>query len=333
MKYLVNDCTDACRNMAFDAFCLESLPLDEPVFCLWRNSPSVIIGLNQNAYTEVDLNYLKANGIALARRVTGGGAVYHDLNNLNYTITGRSEDLDRDCPGYLTLIADALRSLGVPAELTGRNDILVDGRKCSGYAKRVYKDRLMVHGTLMFDVDLAAMTAALSAPGSKFSSKGIASVRSKVANLKDYLPRFDGVLAFRDALHDILADGDSEVPVSPAQQALIEQEAESRYRNWEWIYGRSPDAAFRTSHKFACGTVEAGFDLSHGRIVSIRFGGDFIGSLPAEALEERLSGCRFELEAIISALKAAERDIRVSDCFDGLTEEDLAWLITRNSQN
>lgn len=333
MKYLVNDCNDACRNMAFDAFCLESLPLDEPVFCLWRNSPSVIIGLNQNAYTEVDLNYLKTNGIALARRVTGGGAVYHDLNNLNYTIVGRSEDLDRDFPGYLSLVADALRSLGVPAELTGRNDILVEGRKCSGYAKRVYKDRLMVHGTLMFDVDIAAMTAALSAPGSKFSSKGIASVRSKVANLREYLPQFATVLELRDALHSILAGGDGEVQLDAGQQALIEKEAESRYRSWEWIYGRSPEAAFRTSHKFACGTVEAVFDLSHGRIASIRFGGDFIGSLPATALERRLVGCRFEPDAVAAALKGAEGDVRTGDCFDGLTEDDIARLITGNARN
>lgn len=331
MKYLVNDCTDACRNMAFDAFCLEGLPLREPVFCLWRNAPSVIIGLNQNAYTEVDLNYLKNNGIALARRVTGGGAVYHDLNNLNYTIVGRSEDLDRDFPGYLSLVADALRSLGVPAELTGRNDILVDGRKCSGYAKRVYKDRLMVHGTLMFDVDIAAMTAALSAPGSKFSSRGIASVRSKVANLKEYLPQFTTVLEFRDALHGILAGGDGEVQIDDAQQALIDEEAESRYRSWEWIYGRSPDAAFRTPHKFACGTVEAAFNLSHGRIESIRFGGDFIGSLPAAPLEERLAGCRFEADAIVSRLE--DGPLTAGDCFDGLTAGDIAWLITRNSEN
>ena len=191
----------------------------------------------------------------------------------------------------------------------------------------------MVHGTLMFDVDLAVMTAALSAPGSKFSSRGIASVRSKVANLKEYLPQFATVLEFRDALHGILAGGDGDVQIDAAQQALIDEDAESRYRSWDWIYGRSPDAAFRNSHKFACGTVEAAFNLSHGRIESIRFGGDFIGSLPAGALEERLTGCRFEPEAVIAALKGSDGDVRVSDCFDGLTEEDIAGLITRNSQN
>ncbi|MBP5740417.1 MAG: lipoate--protein ligase family protein, partial [Bacteroidales bacterium] len=192
MRYLRNDSTDPHFNMAFDGFCLERLPLDEPVFFLWRNRPSVIIGLNQSAFSEVNMDYLKDHGIVLARRTTGGGAVYHDLQNLNYTIVGRSNDLERDYPGYLSLVVDALRELGVPAEVTGRNDIMVEGRKCSGFAKRVYKDRLMVHGTLMYNVDFEALTKALSVPGSKVEAAGIASVRSRVSNLKDYLP-FDNI--------------------------------------------------------------------------------------------------------------------------------------------
>ena len=129
MRYLLNPSTDPHFNMAFDQFCLERLQADEPVFFLWQNRPSVIIGLNQSAYAEVNLRYLEEQGIVLARRVTGGGAVYHDLQNLNYSIVGRSADLERDYPGYLTYVIEALRALGVPAELSGRNDILVEGRK------------------------------------------------------------------------------------------------------------------------------------------------------------------------------------------------------------
>ena len=154
MKYLTNTSTDPHFNMAFDEYCLEQLQTDEPVFYLWQNRPSVIIGLNQSAYAEVNLPYLEDKGIVLARRVTGGGAVYHDLQNLNYTITGRIRDLERDYPAYLETMLRALQALGVPATLSGRNDILVDGRKCSGYAKRVSRDRLMIHGTLMYDVDM-----------------------------------------------------------------------------------------------------------------------------------------------------------------------------------
>ena len=185
MKYLQNTSTDPHFNMAFDEFCLEQLKADEPVFYLWQNRPSVIIGLNQSAYAEVNLPFLQEKGIKLARRVTGGGAVYHDLQNLNYTITGRIRDLEKDYPAYVETMANALRTLGVPAQLSGRNDILVEGRKCSGYAKRMSRDRLMIHGTLMYDVDIDTLTRALSVPGSKLSAAGIESVRSRVSNLKD----------------------------------------------------------------------------------------------------------------------------------------------------
>ena len=323
MRYLVNDCTDACRNMAFDEYVLERLPLDEPVFYLWRNAPSVIIGLNQSAYAEVNLPYLESRGIALARRVTGGGAVYHDLQNLNYSIVGRSRDLNADYPEYLHFMVNALRRMGVPAELSGRNDIMVDGRKCSGYAKRVWKDRLMVHGTLMFDVDLSVLQDVLSVPGSKMAASGVASVRSKVANLKDYLPAFKDVLALKDALHRILAGPDEEVILTDSQQAEIERMAEEKFRSWDWLYGRSPEAQFRASKKFACGTVEVNWSVRHGLLEDVRFGGDFLGNLPAEGLAARLNGIRFEPESILAALKEAG----VRDYFDGLTPDDLAAVL------
>ena len=323
MRYLINECTDACRNMAFDEFALESLPLDEPVFYLWRNAPSVIIGLNQSAYAEVNLDYLKEHGIALARRVTGGGAVYHDLQNLNYTIVGKSRDLNADYPDYLHFMVNALRRLGVPAELSGRNDIMVDGRKCSGYAKRVWKDRLMVHGTLMFDVDLSVLQQVLSVPGSKMAASGVASVRSKVANLKDYLPAFADVLALKDALHATLAGTDSEVALSAAQLAGIEKMADEKFRTWDWIYGRSPEAEFKSARKFPCGTVEVSWSVRHGLLQDVRFGGDFLGNLPAEGLAARLNGLRYEKATLLAALQ----DAGVHDYFDGLGAEDLAGLL------
>ena len=325
MKYLINDCTDACRNMAFDEFSLEGLPLDEPVFCLWRNAPSVIIGLNQSAYAEVNLEYLREHGIALARRVTGGGAVYHDLQNLNYTIVGKSRDLNADYPEYLHIVADALRGLGVPAELSGRNDIMVGGRKCSGYAKRVWKDRLMVHGTLMFDVDLSVLTEALSAPGGKMDAKGIASVRSRVANLKDYLPGYKDVLALRDALHKVLAGGDGEVKLTPEQIAEIDRMAEEKFHSWDWIYGRSPSTGFKASRKFACGTVEVGWTVEHGCIRNLAFAGDFMGNLPVDGLCAALEGCRFEHSALVERLNKNPEP--VCGYFDGLGAEDLASLL------
>ena len=323
MKYLSNASTDPHFNMAFDEFCLEQLKADEPVFYLWQNRPSVIIGLNQSAYAEVNLPFLEEKGILLARRVTGGGAVYHDLQNLNYTITGRIRDLEKDYPAYLETMVRALRALGVPAELNGRNDILVNGRKCSGYAKRVSKDRLMIHGTLMYDVDIDTLTQALAAPGSKLSAAGVASVRSRVANLKDYLPQFVDIDAFRDALQALLAGDDEEIVLSPAQRALIETDAATKFRTWEWNYGRSPAAAFQVRRKFPCGTIEASFSLRSGRIDHLHFTGDFLGNLPPDRIEQAIEGTPFTREALLAALRA----IPVVEYFDHLTAEDLVSFL------
>ena len=283
-------------HFLFDEFILEQFPLDEPVFYLWQNRPSVIIGFNQNAYAEVNLDYLSQKGIVLARRVTGGGAVYHDLGNLNYTIAGRSRDLDRDYPDYLNLIVNALRRLGVAAELTGRNDILVDGRKCSGYAKRV--------------------------PGSKLSAAGVASVRSRVANLKDYLPQFTTIQAFQSALQQILSAGDGLLSLTQEQLGAISREADTKFRTWEWNYGRSHRADFSASRKFSCGTVLATWRIDNGCIHSLQFGGDFLGNLPAEGLSAALEGCRFDRSALLERLVNA----RPTLYFDGLSPEELLSL-------
>ena len=323
MKYLQNNSLDPHFNMAFDEFCLEQLKADEPVFYLWQNRPSVIIGLNQSAYAEVNLPYLREKGIELARRVTGGGAVYHDLQNLNYTITGRIRDLEADYPAYVETMARALRALGVPAEVSGRNDILVDGRKCSGYAKRVSRDRLMIHGTLMYDVDIDTLSQVLATPRSKLSVAGISSVHSRVANLKAYLPQFEDIHAFQAALQALLAGADGKISLTEAQLARIEADAATKYRTWEWIYGHSPFASFRVGRKFSCGRVEAAFSLKAGCIDGLRFSGDFLGNLPAERISDALQGCRFSREAISSVLCKEP----VDNCFDRLSAEELTSLL------
>ncbi len=326
MRYLKNDCTDPHWNMALDEYCLESLPLDEPLFYLWRNAPAVIIGLNQNAYNEVNLKYLKEHGITLARRVTGGGAVYHDLQNLNYTIVGRSLNLEADFPGYMHFMLDALRSLGVDAHLSGRNDIMVDSRKVSGYAKRVYCDRLMVHGTLMYDVDLDALTRALDVDGSKLQAAGVASVRSRVANLKDFLPQYGSIEEFRQALQERLSRGyrDAQLLLSSDDLAAIREMREKKFATWEWIYSRSPLASRNARAKFpSCGTVEVSLNVEHGLISQLSFGGDFLGNLPPEELAKALSGCRFDYREVCKVLS----DRGVQDYFDGCTPQELARLI------
>ena len=310
MKYVVNTCTEPQWNMAHDEFLLEGLT--ETVFCLWQNRPSVIVGLNQNPYAEVDVKYLEANNISLARRVTGGGAVYHDLGNLNYSIAGPIAEME----DKFSLMARTLRQLGVPAELSGRNDILVDGRKCSGYAKRLSKNRMMIHGTLMWEVDLETLTRALAVPGSKLAAKGIASVRSRVANLKDYLPQFQSLTEFRQVLQALLAGGSPVLELTQAQRAEIDFMANQKFRTWEWNWGHSPQASFRSSKKFPCGTVQVDYTLKNGVFESLTFGGDFMGNKPASELAQNLIGVR--PEAVLTT--------PVSDYFDGLGPADLYTL-------
>ncbi len=296
--------------MAHDEFLLEGL--SDTVFCLWQNAPSVIIGLNQSAYAEVNLPYLEANGIVLARRVTGGGAVYHDLGNLNYSIAGPSKEVEK----HYDTMAQALRSLGLDVQRTGRNDLMLDGRKCSGYAKRLSRGRMMIHGTLLWDVDLATLTEALSVPGSKLQAAGIASVRSRVCNLKSYLPQFGSISEFRGALQEILACGDTEIVLSDAQKESITEAAESKFSTWEWNIGHSPATTFESTRKFACGTVTARYTLKRGVFTELVFTGDFIGPRPVAELSERLIGCKTSV--ILSE--------PVSEYFDGLTPEELLSL-------
>ena len=298
--------------MAFDEFVLEGIQAQEPLFFLWQNAPAVIIGLNQSPYAEVNLPYLEQKGILLARRVTGGGAVYHDLGNLNYSIVGPLEQMEN----AFEWVPEALQKMGVPAERSGRNDILVDGKKCSGYAKRLSKDRMMIHGTLMWDVDLDVLTEALKTPGSKVTAKGIASVRSRVANLKDYLPQFPTLDAFRQALQEQLAAGDGEYVLTEAQRAEVDREAREKFSTWEWNFGHSPETTHRGKKKFACGTVEVLYSLKGGELADVTFQGDFLGNRPAEELAAQLKGKRLQELGTLD----------VSAYFDGLDGTLFATL-------
>lgn len=315
MRFLTNPSTDPWYNMSFDEYCLVQYLSDDNFFYLWRNRPSVIIGLNQNAFSEVNLAFLEEKGICLARRVTGGGAVYHDLQNLNYSFVGRDVSPQP--------VVDALRRLGVRAELTGRNDIYVDGRKVSGYARRVWHDREIVHGTLMYDVDLDTLSRVLDVPGSKLEAKGIASVRSRVANLRDYLPQFPDLDSLQAALQELLAGDDAELPFGEERRAAVRRISEEKFSTWEWIYGQSKAADLVRSRRLACGTVEARLSLDRGVLTGVAFGGDFLGGLPAEALAAQLAGLRFERSALQAALQQAEP----GRYFDGVGVEELLDLI------
>ena len=315
MKFLTNISTDPHFNLAFDEYCLENVRKEEPYFFLWRNRPSVIVGLNQNVFSEVNLQYLDSHGITLARRVTGGGAVYHDLQNLNYTIIGKEPSPEP--------VAEALRALGADVVMSGRNDMFVDGKKCSGYARRVSHGREIIHGTLMYDVDLETLTHVLDVPGSKMQAKGIASVRSRVCNLKDYLPGYGSLDELQAELQRILSDGDGEIGLTPEDTGRIRLLAETKFATWDFIYGHSREADFSRKAKLPCGTVEAAFKLDHGRICSLTFYGDYLFNEPSDELARRLEGKRFEASEILDVLEKAD----VPSYFNGTSPEDLVSVL------
>ena len=325
MRYLRNLNTDANYNMAFDEYALEQLPLDEPLFYLWQNRAAVIIGLNQNIHTEVDLDYAREHDIMVARRITGGGAVYHDLGNLNYTIVGRSTDMERDYPEYARYMLHALQSLGIRAELSGRNDILVDGRKVSGYAKRVYKDRLMVHGTLMYDVDIDRLTRVLTPPTEKLESKGIASVKSRVLNLRDRLPQFEHIGALTKTLERYLSRQyqDAEYSLTEAQLAEIQAIADTKFATPQWLYGRSPSNTITYAKRLPCGNVAIHIDIRKGFIAQCTITGDFLGNAPIATIEALLQGCLYERAAIHERLDT----IHIPDYLDNTDNETFINLL------
>ena len=313
MNYLLNTSTDPYFNMAFDSYVLENTDF-EGVY-IWQNAPSVILGLNQSIYAEVNLPYLREHGILPVRRVSGGGAVYHDLGNVNYTFVGSGAWVEEGP----SVIASALRSMGVPADVTGRNDILVDGRKCSGYAKRYASgapNRVMVHGTLMYDVDLEMLTQALAVPGSKLSAAGVESVRMRVANLREYLP-YGSVQEFMTAVLEFCTRQGAPCALTQQQLQEVEEIAETKFRSWEWIYGHSPSAEFSRTCKFQCGTVSVLYSLKHGRFTEVTFEGDFLGARPASELAAMMTGMRPE----------DLYTLPVGEYFDGLsTEEFMSFL-------
>ena len=309
MDYYWNGRTDPAFNLALEEVMVAQS--DAPFAMLWRNRPSVIVGRNQNACREFDADYARGHGIAVVRRMTGGGAVYHDCGNLNYSIFAFETDANRryiDFAPFAEPVLSALRSLGVEAEFSGRNDILVGGRKVSGSAKSVHDGRILFHGTLLFDVDFEAMSAALTPPRAKIEAKGVASVRARVANLSEFLPDLDRE-TFRQALEsEFLRRFDLKEPLPIPENWIREAEriADERYRSWEWTFGESPDFTFERTRRFPCGTVTASLDVHSGIVRRASFSGDFFGSAPADELADLLTGCPHRADALREALSGAD---------------------------
>lgn len=305
MKFIDSHSLNPFFNLALEEYVLKKFSLNEDYIFLWQNTPTIVVGNNQNTVEEINLTFVKENGIHVVRRMSGGGAVYQDLGNLNFTFfTQVSEKNQINMKKYAYPIAHALQDMGVPAEVSGRNDITVDGKKISGNAQRLYQNKILHHGTLLFNSDLEFLEKVLRVNIDKIKSKGIKSIRSRVANISDYLVQKIDMQIFKNILLKYLFGG--EIPI---QHHLTEKDLEEinrlvkdKYITWDWNYGKSPDYSLLNSSRFSGGKIECYLDVKNGIIKSTKIYGDFLSINDIADIEKEINGNKYEREALIDVL-------------------------------
>ena len=328
MKYIVNTSHDPAFNVALEAYAFRELMDEEELFILWINRPAIIIGRHQNAIEEINKEYTDKHGIEIVRRLSGGGAVYHDLNNLNYTIISAKsgEEGAFDFKTFSKPVIDTLAKLGVKADFTGRNDLEIKGRKFCGNAQAYYKGRMMHHGCLLFDVDMTVLSDALKVSKDKIESKGVKSVRARVTNILDELPQKMTVQAFSDALLEQMKESYpdmTEYQLSEAELVKIKQSAAEQFGSWDWTFGKSPEYTISRAVRYPAGKITTYANVDQSLIKSIKLYGDFFGVKDAAEVEQLLTGLRYDYAAVLAKLQT----VNIADYFAGMTEEEVAKAI------
>ncbi len=331
MDWIRNDSTDPAFNLALEETLLARVSPAEPdIAMLWQNRPAVIIGRFQNARSEVNGDVARKHGIAVARRITGGGAVFHDAGTLNYTFIHYIGERGR-IPSFREAglpVAQALQSLGLPVSFSGRNDLLLEGRKVAGVAHCRRGDSYLHHGCILVDADLHRLEGVLAVDPEKLASKGVASVRSRVTNLADWLaqrkpelPRLT-VDAVRAAIlantSGLLREVDAE------ERAEAVRLCKEKFATWDWIYGASPPYVERRKRRFAWGGLEARFAVQNGIILSCAISGDFLGDEHASTLlEKTLKGLPYKADSMRSALLS----LPLESLFAGCNAQELVGFL------
>lgn len=310
MKFIDNQgITDPRINLAIEEYALKNLPNNDDYLLFYINGPSIIIGKNQNTIEEINDQYVKENNIHVVRRLSGGGAVYHDLGNLNFsfimTDDGRSF---HNFKKFTEPVVAALQSLGVNAELSGRNDIQVGERKISGNAQYFSVGRMFNHGTLLFDSEIENVVSALKVNQVKVQSKATKSIRSRVANICEFLDQPMTIEEFKAYLLKSIFAGNEieEYKLTEEDWAKIDQLSKSRYQTWEWNYGESPKSNFSQTMRFDIGTVEAKLNIVNGKISEAKIYGDFFGVRDVAELEEMLNGVPYTKDAVLELLNKVD---------------------------
>lgn len=324
MKFIENTSIDPHYNLAFEEYVFKKLDFNEEFVLLWRNGPSIIVGKNQNTVEEINQEYVKENNINVVRRVTGGGAVYHDLGNLNFSFIAKADNNEKiDFKTYNVPIIKALEKLDVNCELSGRNDLVIDGKKFSGIAQSIIKGRVLNHGTLLFDSKLDILSKALNVKRDKIESKGVKSVSSRVTNIKAYVKDDIDVLEFKDVLlKNIFEYFNQPVEIyelTDDDKKNIQQMVDERYGTWEWNYGRSPKFNYKGYNRFAGGGVEARLHVENGLIENCKIYGDFFGKCEVKELEDKLKGVKYDIDEVKNSLK----DVSIDEYLGRITKEEF----------
>lgn len=328
MIYVINNSRKPDYNIALEEYCFKNLTQHDKVFILWINEPSIIVGKHQNTIEEINSEYVKAHKIHVVRRISGGGAVYHDLNNLNYTIISNEEkDTGFDFKTFSRPVIDTLKDLGVKAEFSGRNDIMIDGKKICGNAQAYIKGRVMHHGCLLFNTELSVLAHALEAPKDTIDSKSTKSVRSVVDNI---LPNLPEQITIDEFAAKLLEKMKSEFPemreyhFTDYEQNEIEQLRASKFASWEWNYGHSPKFDIERNRRFTAGKIQVHADIRNALINEIRFYGTFFGNNSnLMEIENSLVGTRYTVEAVKERLTS----LPFNDYFGGFSINELTEAI------
>lgn len=333
MIYVPNENNDPRVNLAIETFLLKEMPLDEPILLFYINEPSIIIGRNQNTIEEINKDYVDEHGIHVVRRLSGGGAVYHDFGNLNFSfIMPDDGNSFRDFAKVTKPIIEALHGLGVEgAELKGRNDLVINDMKFSGNAMYATDGRMFAHGTIMFDSDINEVVNTLKVRKDKIESKGIKSVRSRVTNVKPFLPADKQNMTTEEFRDDILlkifgVDDPKEIKtyeLTDADWVKINAISDEYYRNWDWNYGKSPEFNLERRHRFPIGSIEVRLNVADGIIKEAKIYGDFFGLGEIADVEKLLTGVKYDRAAITEAVE----QIDVKKYFGNIEKEDLITLL------
>ncbi|EDL63799.1 lipoate--protein ligase [Bacillus sp. SG-1] len=327
MKFIDNKgITDPRINLAIEEYALKNLDINEDYLLFYINEPSIIIGKNQNTIEEINTEYVEAQNLHVVRRLSGGGAVYHDLGNLNFSFITKDDGQSfHNFQKFTEPVIKALKKLGVNAELSGRNDIEAEGRKISGNAQFSTKGRMFSHGTLLFDSEIENVVSALKVRKDKIESKGIKSIRSRVANISEFLEEKMTITDFRSMLLRYIFDENEveEYVLTEEDWKNINELSEERYQNWKWNYGKSPKFNLQHSHRFPVGSIDIRLEVNKGIIENCKIFGDFFGVGDVSDIENKLTGLKYEKAEVEKALEGVE----IQHYFGKVTKEDIVNLV------